>query len=203
MVASPKQDRKSVVVVGAGWAGLGAAYALAKQDDVDVTLIDSARSVGGLVAGWTTKKGRSVEVGVHGMWYRYYNIFHLVKKELGLRPFTDWTRSSQRSPKGKVVESPIFQDLPYLPTPLGTFVYTKFLDLPLVDRLSALPLIQAVVDWDGSDDAWRRYDKMTAKELFKMYGCSERVYKEGKPRMTATSLLRPFCELRTSSAHVF
>jgi uncharacterized protein with NAD-binding domain and iron-sulfur cluster len=181
-------NRRRVTVVGAGWAGLGAAYALAKHDDCDVTLLDAAPSVGGLVAGWTSKQGKSVEVGVHGMWYRYYNIFQLVKKDLGLRPFTPWTRSSQRSPKGKVVESPIFQDMPWLPTPLGTFVYTKFLDLPLVDRLSAIPLLDAVVEWDSSDEAWKKYDSMTAKELFKMYGCSERVYREAFDPMLRVGL---------------
>jgi uncharacterized protein with NAD-binding domain and iron-sulfur cluster len=77
----------------------------------------------------------------------------------------------------QVVESPIFGDLPHLPTPLGTFVYTKFLDLPLVDRLSAVPLMNAAIEWDHSDRTWRKYDRMTAAELFRMYGCSERVYK--------------------------
>jgi hypothetical protein len=41
------------------------------------------------------------------------------------------------------VESPIFQALPQLPSPLGTFVYTQFKLLPLVDRLTALPLMYA------------------------------------------------------------
>lgn len=183
--------KKRVAVIGAGWAGLGAAYHLSKQEGLDVVLIDAAKSVGGLVAGWKTDKGREVEVGIHGMWRPYFNLFHLVKKELGLNPFTDWTRSSQRSPKGKVVESPIFNDLPRLPTPLGTFVYTKFLDLPLIDRLSALPLLEAVVRWDNSDETWRKFDKMTARELFKHYGCSERVYKEAFEPMLLVGLFAP------------
>lgn len=183
--------RKRVAVVGAGWAGLGAAYHLSKQERLDVLLIDAAASVGGLVAGWKTNNGRDVEVGVHGMWRPYFNLFHLVNKELGLNPFTDWTRSSQRSPKGKVVESPIFNDMPRLPAPMGTFVYTKFLDLPLVDRLSALPLLEAVVQWDNSDEAWRKFDKMTAKELFKHYGCSARVYKEAFEPMLLVGLFAP------------
>lgn len=184
--------RPHVAVVGAGWAGLGAAWTLAKQGACDITLLDAAPNVGGLVAGWKTKKGQSVEVGVHGFWRRYYNIFNLVNSELGLRrAFTPWTRSSQRSPKGKVVESPVFADLPFLPTPLGTFVYTKFLDLPLIDRLSALPLLNAVVEWDSSDDAWKKYDQMTARELFRMYGCSERVYKEAFEPMLLVGLFAP------------
>jgi uncharacterized protein with NAD-binding domain and iron-sulfur cluster len=93
-----------VSVVGAGWAGLGTAYALARQAGVEVTLIDSAPSVGGLVAGWKTKQGKSVEAGVHGFWlHRYPNVADMIQKHLGLRNvLTPWTRSAQRSPKGKV-----------------------------------------------------------------------------------------------------
>lgn len=61
---APLAADKRVVVVGAGWAGLGAAHALAKAGH-DVTLVDAADSVGGLVAGWRTAKGnKPVEVGV-------------------------------------------------------------------------------------------------------------------------------------------
>lgn len=185
----PSEQR--VAIIGAGWAGLGAAYHLSQQSNLNITLIDAASSVGGLVAGWKTAKGQDVEVGIHGMWRPYFNLFHLVQHDLGLDPFTDWTRSSQRSPKGKVVESPIFNDLPRLPSPLGTFFYTKFLDLPLIDRLSALPLIEAVIQWDNSDRSWRKFDKMTAKELFKQYGCSERVYKEAFEPMLLVGLFAP------------
>lgn len=190
-VAPEAAPRKHVAVVGAGWAGLGAAYHLSQQPNLSVTLIDAAPSVGGLVSGWRTAKGQDVEVGIHGMWRPYFNLFHLVLDDLKLDPFTDWTRSSQRSPKGKVVESPIFNDLPRLPTPLGTFVYTRFLDLPLVDRLSALPLLDAVVQWDNSDRVWRKFDKMSAKELFNFYGCSERVYKEAFEPMLLVGLFAP------------
>ncbi|KAI0564447.1 amine oxidase [Gracilaria domingensis] len=188
---SESTSPKRIAVIGAGWAGLGAAHHLVQQSNTNVTLIDAAPSVGGLVAGWKTKNGQDVEVGIHGMWRPYFNLFHLVQRELKLNPFTDWTRSSQRSPKGKVVESPIFNDLPRLPSPLGTFVYTKFLDLPLADRLSALPLLEAVIQWDNSDEVWRKFDKMTAKELFKYYGCTERVYKEAFEPMLLVGLFAP------------
>ena len=59
---------KKVVVVGAGWAGLGATYHLAKQG-YDVTLLEAGAYPGGLVAGWKTPGGRSVEAGIHGFWY--------------------------------------------------------------------------------------------------------------------------------------
>ncbi|MEL6604565.1 MAG: FAD-dependent oxidoreductase [Cyanobacteria bacterium J06614_10] len=181
--------KKNVVVVGAGWAGLGAAHHLAKQGYA-VTLLEAGAYPGGLVAGWQTEKGRSVEAGIHGFWYPYSNIFALTD-ELGIQPFTPYTRSSQYSPAGLEVESPIFQREPYLPTPLGTFLYTRFKRLPLVDRLSALPLLYSLIDFDNSDEAWQRYDKMTARELFKQYGVSERLYKESFEPMLLVGLFAP------------
>lgn len=183
--ASPKK----VVIIGAGWAGLSAAHHLSKQG-YEVTLLEAGAYPGGLVAGWQTPKGRSVEAGIHGFWYPCSNIFALTD-ELGIQPFTPYTRSSQYSPAGLEVESPIFQREPYLPTPLGTFVYTQFKRLPLIDRLSALPLLYALVDFDNSDEAWKRYDNMTARELFKEYGVSECLYKESFEPMLLVGLFAP------------
>ena len=184
MSKSPK-----IIVIGAGWAGLAATSHLANQG-YDVTLLEAATHPGGLVAGWKTPGGKSVEGGIHGFWYPYRNIFSKVK-ELKLDPFTRFTRSSQYSPAGLEVESPIFQDEPRLPSPLGTFIYTRFKRLPLSDRLSALPLLYSVIDFDNSHEAWQRYDKITARELFRQYGVSERLYKESFEPMLLVGLFAP------------
>ena len=89
MSSSSAEKQKQIVVVGAGWAGLGATYHLAKQG-YHVTLLEAAPYPGGLVAGWKTPGGRSVEGGIHGFWYPYNNIFSLVK-ELSIDPFTPFT----------------------------------------------------------------------------------------------------------------
>lgn len=180
---------EKIVVIGAGWAGLAATHHLARQG-YEVTLLEAGAHPGGLVAGWKTEGGRPLEVGVHGFWYPYRNIFRLVD-DLHLDPFTPWTRSSQYSPEGLEVESPLFQQEPRLPAPLGTFLYTQFKRLPLVDRLSALPLLHAVIDFDNSDDAWRRYDEVTARELFKQYGVSARLYRESFNPMLLVGLFAP------------
>lgn len=185
----PDVSRPKVVVIGAGWAGLGATDHLAQQG-YDVTLLEAGAQPGGLVAGWKTAGGRSVEAGIHGFWYPYRNIFALVQG-LGLDPFTDWTRSAQYSPQGLEVIAPIFQQQPPLPTPLGTFLYPDFQRLPLADRLSALPLLYSLIDFDNSDAAWQRYDAITARELFKTFGVSARLYKDSFEPMLLVGLFAP------------
>ncbi|MBA0743137.1 hypothetical protein Gogos_005855 [Gossypium gossypioides] len=125
-----KKKKKRVVVVGSGWAGLGAAHHLCKQG-FDVTVLDGGDGI-----------GSPDNVGIQGFWYPYKNIFSLVD-ELGIKPFTSWTRSAQYSGEGLEVEFPVYQELPQLPTPLGTLYHTQFVRLPLVDRLTSLPLMAA------------------------------------------------------------
>ncbi|XP_030503098.2 uncharacterized protein LOC115718093 [Cannabis sativa] len=163
--SNEKKRKNKVVVVGSGWAGLGAAHHLCNQG-FDVTVLDGDNGFGGLE-----------DVGIRGYWNPYRNIYSLVD-ELGIKPFTNWTKSAQYSEEGLEVEFPIFQDLPQLPTPLGTLLYTQFLQLPLADRLTSLPFMAAAIDFDNTDTAWRKYDSITARELFKQFGCSERFYKK-------------------------
>eukprot|EP01025_Chloroclados_australasicus_P019074 TRINITY_DN20259_c0_g1_i1.p1 TRINITY_DN20259_c0_g1~~TRINITY_DN20259_c0_g1_i1.p1 ORF type:complete len:145 (+),score=12.16 TRINITY_DN20259_c0_g1_i1:53-487(+) len=92
---SDTTNPKKVVVVGSGWAGLGASWHLVKQG-YQVDLIEASSAPGGMVAGWKSKQGKNVELGIHGYWYPYFNIFSLCD-ELELNPFTDWTASDQYS----------------------------------------------------------------------------------------------------------
>nr|POF05412.1 15-cis-phytoene desaturase, chloroplastic/chromoplastic [Quercus suber] len=159
-IKKKKKKKKKVVIVGSGWAGLGAAHHLCNQG-FDVTVLE----------------GSPEDVGIRGYWYPHRNIFNLVD-ELGIKPFTNWIKSAQYSGEGLEVEFPIFQDLPQLPTPLGTLYHSQFARLPLFDRLTSLPLLAAVVDFDNTDTAWRKYDSITARELFKQFGFSERLYRD-------------------------
>ncbi|KGN61949.1 uncharacterized protein LOC101207523 [Cucumis sativus] len=155
--------KKRVVVVGSGWAGLAAANHLCNQG-FDTTVLEPSNNFGGADIH-----------GIRGYWRPYKNIFGLVD-ELGIAPFTNWTAPAHYSVDGLEVKFPLFQDLPQLPTPLGTLIYPEFPQLPLVDRLTSLPLMAAVIDFDNTDTAWRKYDSITARELFRQFGCSEKLY---------------------------
>lgn len=169
-------QRKRVVIVGAGWAGLGAALHLSRVGLYDVTLLEAGAAVGGLVAGFEDG-GRPTEIGIHGAWRPYRNLFR-VCDELGVRPFTGWTRSDSFSPRGRETSAPVFGDLPRLPAPLGTLLYTQFHRVGVRDRLSALPLLRTLADFDPrSRDDWRRYDRMTARELLRTNGVSPELYR--------------------------
>ncbi|KAK1561142.1 hypothetical protein Q3G72_034911 [Acer saccharum] len=151
-----EEKKKKIVIVGSGWAGLGAAHHLCKQG-FDVKVVDDGNGF-----------GSPDDVCIQGFWYSYRNIFSLVD-ELGIEPFTNWMKSVLYSKEGLEVEFPIFQDLPQLPTPLGTLFYTQFNRVPLIDRLTSLALMAAVIDFNNTDVAWKKYDSMLPATLGILY----------------------------------
>eukprot|EP00798_Chlamydomonas_sp_ICE-L_P018499 gene18499-24997_t len=173
-------EGKSVVVVGGGWAGFGAAKHLTEQG-YDVTLLEASPNPGGLSTGWKTAEGRTVEAGMKGFWYQYVNIFKLLKDlDLPEWPLTDWTTSGFWNPKGLVTEAPVFSKLPRLPALIGQFVHTYplYWSLSLADRMTMLPFLATFVDFNSSQETFEKYDKMSAWELFKMCGVSKAAYEE-------------------------
>ena len=47
---TPEEDKRKVVIIGAGWGGLSAAHNLQKADpNLSITVVDSSPRVGGLV----------------------------------------------------------------------------------------------------------------------------------------------------------
>eukprot|EP00741_Cyanophora_paradoxa_P002959 tig00000655_g2872.t1 len=193
------EERKKVVVVGAGWAGLAAAYELSKRRDVDVTLVEAGSSLGGLASGWRTAQGRSVEAGVHGFWRQYNNIFRIVD-ELGIEPFTDPVEQAFYGLERLEAVWPVFGKLPKLPAPLGSFQYVKYETVPLVDRLSAWGAIGPLADFDNSNEAWSRYDKISARDLFRACGVSRRLYEEVLNPMLLFGLFAPGEECSAAAA---
>lgn len=77
---------KTVVVVGAGLAGLACAYELS-QRGFRVTLLEKSPQLGGKIASWPIQVGEEtfmMEHGFHGFFPQYYNLNSLVE-ELNIR----------------------------------------------------------------------------------------------------------------------
>jgi len=73
---------KSVVVVGAGLAGLACAYELS-QRGFAVTLLERSPQLGGKIASWPIQVGDEtfmMEHGFHGFFPQYYNLNSLVQE---------------------------------------------------------------------------------------------------------------------------
>lgn len=80
------ERNKSVVVVGAGLAGLACAYELS-QRGFAVTLLEKSPQLGGKIASWDiTANGETfrMEHGFHGFFPQYYNLNNLVA-EVGIK----------------------------------------------------------------------------------------------------------------------
>ncbi|HEY9874414.1 MAG TPA: FAD-dependent oxidoreductase, partial [Candidatus Obscuribacterales bacterium] len=75
-------QKKSVVVVGAGLAGLACAYELS-QRGFSVTLLERSPQLGGKIASWPIQVGNEnfmMEHGFHGFFPQYYNLNSLVEE---------------------------------------------------------------------------------------------------------------------------
>lgn len=194
---------KRVVVIGAGWGGLSAAHHLAKAPGVEVTLVDAAPKVGGLVRdGFRTPGGREAEAGQHGFWAEYRNIFGLVD-ELGLDMddvFTRYAEQGQWSPAGLEAVWPVYARAPQLPTWLAQAVYTRFLRLPPADLASLVPLGTALARLDGTPAGYDALDAISFRELCMQLGVSERAYTEVAEPMVLTGLFAPGHEVSAAAA---
>ena len=194
VIALQTPPRKRVVVVGAGWAGLSTAWTLSKNN-VDVTLVDAAARPGGVVRdGFTTRGGRPAEAGQHGFWEEYFNIYKLLYDELNLEedPLTGYAEQGQYSPDGLQAIWPVYRDKQIkLPTGLAQARYTRFLKLSPLDLATAAPLVAAFSEFLSDDDAWRRYDELSFRDLCTKLGVSRKLYREAFEPMILTGLFAP------------
>ena len=183
------------VVIGAGWAGWGAAKALCEAG-VRVTLLDGMADPTGTTP-LTTASGKPFEAGTRGFWKDYPNI-NALTAELGLKQvFTDFTSSAFWSPEGLEATAPVFGDGPQLPSPLGQAFATinNFKRLPVADRLSIAGLLVAMLDLHRSEAVFRRYDAMDALTLFRQLKISERMIDEFLRPILLVGLFKPPEEL--------
>ena len=193
--AASGKAQSHVVVVGAGWAGWGAAKALCEAG-VRVTLIDGMPDPTGSQP-ITTASGKPFEAGTRGFWKDYPNIDALTA-ELGLGSiFTDFTTSAFWSPEGLEATAPVFGDAVALPSPLGQAFATvsNFKRLPVQDRLSIAGLLYAILDLNRSDAVYRKYDAISALTLFQQLRISDRMIDDFLRPILLVGLFKPPEEL--------
>ena len=184
-----------VVVVGAGWAGWGAAKALCEAG-LRVSLVDGMPDPTGSQPS-TTKSGKPFEAGTRGFWKDYPNI-NALTDELSIGDiFTDFTTSAFWSPDGLEATAPVFGDAPQWPSPLGQMAatITNFKRLPIQDRLSIAGLLYAMLDLNRSDKTFQQYDDLDAQSLFVKLGISERLINEFLRPTLLVGLFKPPEEL--------
>ncbi|QEY33056.1 zeta-carotene desaturase [Synechococcus sp. RSCCF101] len=184
-----------VVVIGAGWAGWGAAKALCEAG-VRVTLVDGMADPTGRQPV-TTASGKPFEAGTRGFWKDYPNI-NALTDELGLDGiFTDFTSSAFWSPDGLEATAPVFGASPQWPSPLGQMVATieHFKRLPIQDRLTIAGLLYAMLDLYRSEEVFEDYDALTAQSLFTRLGISERLINDFLRPTLLVGLFKPPEEL--------
>ena len=191
----PSDTPSHVVVIGAGWAGWGAAKSLCKAG-VRVTLIDGMNDPTGSTP-LTTPSGKPFEAGTRGFWKDYPNINALTEElKLGNR-FTEFTTSAFWSPNGLEATAPVFGDGPQLPSPLGQAFATinNFKRLPVADRLSIAGLLVAMLDLNRNDAVYQQYDGIDALTLFKQLRISDRMINEFLRPILLVGLFKPPEEL--------
>lgn len=192
---SPAGRPSHVVVIGAGWAGWGAAKALCEAG-IRVTLIDGMPDPTGSQP-ITSQSGKPFEAGTRGFWKDYPNI-NALTDELGVADiFTDFTTSAFWSPDGLEATAPVFGGSPQWPSPLGQMVatITNFTRLPIRDRLSIAGLLYAMLDLYRSDKIFQQYDDLDAQSLFVKLGISERLINEFLRPTLLVGLFKPPEEL--------
>ena len=193
--AASDKAQSHVVVVGAGWAGWGAAKALCEAG-VRVSLIDGMSDPTGRQP-ITTASGKPFEAGTRGFWKDYPNI-NALTEELGLGSiFTEFTTSAFWSPEGLEATAPVFGDAAALPSPLGQAFATvnNFKRLPVQDRLSIAGLLYAILDLNRSDAVYRKYDAISALTLFQQLRISDRMINDFLRPILLVGLFKPPEEL--------
>ena len=191
----PSDTPSHVVVIGAGWAGWGAAKSLC-QAGVRVTLIDGMNDPTGSTP-LTTSSGKPFEAGTRGFWKDYPNINALTEElELG-SVFTEFTTSAFWSPDGLEATAPVFGESPQLPSPLGQAfaTFNNFKRLPVADRLSIAGLLVAMLDLNRNDAVYEQYDGIDALTLFKQLRISDRMINEFLRPILLVGLFKPPEEL--------
>ncbi|KAG0565591.1 hypothetical protein KC19_8G201900 [Ceratodon purpureus] len=105
--------------------------------------------------------------------------------------------SSFYSPEGIQVEAPVFNTLPRLPTPLGSFLYTSSYFrawLQKHDKAGNWSLAlgsRFLMNLKNDEETYASYDAMSARELFRKAGVSAKLYREFLQPIVLVTLFAP------------
>ena len=164
--------------------------------------------------GYRTPAGRPAEAGQHGFWAEYNNIFSLIDSlNLPEDPLTGYDEQGQYSPNGSarrrgqppawaqfwrnsaqfcccVTALQVQQGVAAAHRPRPGAVHAVPQPEAL-DLASAAALVLAFSEFDDSEEAWRKYDKLSFRDLCVKLGVSKRLYDEAFEPMILTGLFAP------------
>lgn len=201
MSVNTMKMKPHVIVIGAGWAGFGAAKALC-DNNCRVTLFDTLPDPSG-ESPFLSPTGKPFEAGTRGFWKDYPNIEHLVLNELKqveAEVFTPFTNSSFYSPFGLEATAPVFSDNKkylQLPSPIGQVLASAalFERIPIADRASMIGLMYAILDVARDEETMAAYDRMSAHDLFIKMKVSKRLVEDFIKPTLLVGLFKPPEEL--------
>ncbi len=103
------------LIIGAGPAGLGAAYRFKELGEFDFHLIESNRWVGGLAASFVDEKGFTWDIGGHVQFSHYPYFDAVMDRALGVEGWLSHERESWVWMKERFIPYPFQNNIRYLP----------------------------------------------------------------------------------------
>ncbi|MDR0677016.1 MAG: NAD(P)-binding protein, partial [Elusimicrobiota bacterium] len=109
-----KENKKKIIILGGGIAGLSAAYFL-EQNNIDYKLFEKEKVLGGLCRTIKTKKGFLYDFTGHLLHFSDKNIENLVVKDLLKNNIEIHNRKSYIFIKNRFIDFPFQKNLYNLP----------------------------------------------------------------------------------------
>lgn len=161
-------ENKSVVVIGAGLAGLACAYELV-QRGFTVTLLEKAPQLGGKIASWQVKavgENFLMEHGFHGFFPQYYNLKSIVE-ELGIKEnfqsLNFYSLVYHNQPYQPEVFRPSHSAFPWNIIDLAIASPNRFQWGINLTKLKHLQVFQAITGFER-DKNYRRFDHISVAD---------------------------------------
>ncbi len=200
-------EKRVVVVIGGGLAGMTAAYELSKQGYRPI-LLERGGHFGGKVMSSEGYGGLPIEHGVHGWWKGYGNFFDLLhevhgegwERELFSGPY--FSRFTARLSDGRVVSMnrppPVEGEPRLMPFIRSMLEMIEQGGMSLADAASLVRLLGLMISFDHARDydAWK---DVTASGLCEALGVSKRAQELVVANFTLASAFSPIDRISGSA----